>query len=108
MRAVRFAALLIGLVCGSLPELAADKFPSRPIKFVVGFLAGGPTDTTARIFCEWLWQHPGTSVVENRVAQGGMIAAASLATAPPAGYTILFIGPNNFIGPTLSKNLSFN
>jgi tripartite-type tricarboxylate transporter receptor subunit TctC len=108
MRAVRFAALLIGLVCGSLPALAADKFPSRPIKFVVGFLAGGPTDVTARIFCEWLSQHLGTCVVENKVGQGGMIAAASVATAPPDGYTILFIGPNNFIGPTLYKNLSFN
>ncbi len=87
---------------------AADKFPSRPIKFVVGFLAGGPTDTTARIFCEWLSQHLGTCVVENKVGQGGMIAAASVANAPPDGYTILFIGPNNFIGPTLYKNLSFN
>jgi tripartite-type tricarboxylate transporter receptor subunit TctC len=107
---VRFACLLLGLICGPLIGLAtaADKFPSRPIKFVVGFLAGGPTDTTARIFCEWLSQHLGTCVVENKVGQGGMIAAASVANAPPDGYTILFIGPNNFIGPTLYKNLSFN
>jgi tripartite-type tricarboxylate transporter receptor subunit TctC len=110
MRAVRFVVLLFVLVCGPLltAAAAADKYPARPIKFVVGFLAGGPTDTTARIFCEWLSQHLGTCVVENKVGQGGMIAAASVANAPPDGYTILFIGPNNFIGPTLYKNLSFN
>ena len=50
MRAIRFIVMLLGLICVSLPAIAADKFPSRPIKFVVGFLAGGPTDTTARIF----------------------------------------------------------
>jgi len=108
MRAIRFIAMLLGFICVSLPAIAADKFPSRPIKFVVGFLAGGPTDTTARIFCEWLSQHLGTCVVENKVGQGGMIAAASVANAPPDGYSILFTGPNNFIGPTLYKNLSFN
>jgi tripartite-type tricarboxylate transporter receptor subunit TctC len=110
MHIVRFAVLLLGLACGPLLDqaVAADKYPSRPIKFVVGFLAGGPTDTTARIFCEWLSQHLGTCVVENKVGQGGMIAAASVANAPGDGYSILFIGPNNFIGPTLYKNLSFN
>jgi tripartite-type tricarboxylate transporter receptor subunit TctC len=108
MRAIRFIVMLLGFICVSLPAIAAEKFPSRPIKFVVGFLAGGPTDTTARIFCEWLSQHLGTCVVENKVGQGGMIAAASVANAPPDGYTILFIGPNNFIGPSLYKNLSFN
>src|SRR4026208_2425620 len=108
MRAIRFIVMLLGLICVSLPALAADQFSTRPVQFVVGFLAGGPTDTTARIFCEWLSQHLGTCVVENKVGQGGMIAAASVAIAPPDGYTVLFIGPNNFIGPTLYKNLSFN
>lgn len=110
MRTVRFAALLLGLVCG--PWLAqaeaADKFPSHPIKFVVGFLAGGPTDTNARIFCDYLTQHLGTCVVENKAGQGGMIAAASVVNSPPDGYTLMFVGPNNAIGQTLYKNLSFN
>jgi len=81
MRAVRFAVLLLGLVCGSLPAFAAEKFPNRPIKFVVGFLAGGPNDTIARIFCDWLQPHLGAPcVVENKVGQGGMIAAKSVPT----------------------------
>ncbi len=109
MRAIRFVVLLLGLVCGSLPALAADKFPTRPIKFVVGFLAGGPNDTIARIFCEWLQPHLGQPcVVENKVGQGGMIAAKSVIDSPPDGYTIMFVAPNNAIGQTLYKNLPFN
>jgi tripartite-type tricarboxylate transporter receptor subunit TctC len=110
MRIVRFAILLLGLVCGPLLSqgFAADKFPSHPIKFVVGFLAGGPTDTNARIFCDYLTQHLGTCVVENKAGQGGMIAAASVVNSPPDGYTLMFVGPNNAIGQTLYKNLSFN
>jgi tripartite-type tricarboxylate transporter receptor subunit TctC len=104
--ALMLAALLFGLLT---PAIAADKYPNHPIKFVVGFLAGGPTDTTARVYCDWLTQHIGAPcVVENKVGQGGMIAAASVVNSPPDGYTILFVGPNNAIGQTLYKNLSFN
>ena len=55
---VRFA-LLLGIVCGAFaaPAHAQEKFPTRPIKFVVGFLAGGPNDIVARIFCEFLTPH---------------------------------------------------
>ena len=109
MRIVRLIALMFSVVCLSGPVLAADKFPSRPIKFVVGFLAGGPNDTIARIFCDWLQPHLGQPcVVENKVGQGGMIAAASVINSPPDGYTIMFVAPNNAIGATLYKNLSFN
>jgi tripartite-type tricarboxylate transporter receptor subunit TctC len=110
MHAVRFVVLLLGLVCGPLltPAAAADKFPTRPIKFVVGFLAGGPNDTIARIFCDWLTPHLGAPcVVENKVGQGGMIAAASVINSPPDGYTIMFVAPNNAIGATLYKHLPF-
>ena len=52
---VRFA-LLLGIVCGAFaaPAHAQEKYPTRPIKFVVGFLAGGPNDIVARIFCDFL------------------------------------------------------
>ena len=72
MRAVGFAVLLLGFVCGPLltAAFAADKYPTRPIKFVVGFLAGGPNDIIARIFCDWLQPHLGQPcVVENKVGQ---------------------------------------
>ena len=111
MRVVRFAVLLLlCLACGPLTAaVAADKYPSRPIKFVVGFLAGGPNDTIARIFCDWLQPHLGQPcVVENKVGQGGMIAAKSVIDSPPDGYTIMFVAPNNAIGQTLYKSLPFN
>jgi tripartite-type tricarboxylate transporter receptor subunit TctC len=111
MQAVRFIALVLGLVCGPLlgAASAAEKFPNRPIKFVVGFLAGGPNDIVARVFCEWLQQRLGQPcVVENRAGQGGMIAAKGVIESPSDGYTIMFVAPNNAIGQTLYKSLPFN
>jgi tripartite-type tricarboxylate transporter receptor subunit TctC len=110
MRTLRSVALLIGMLCGAIaPAVAQDKFPNRPIKFVVGFLAGGPNDIVARIFCEFLTPHLGAPcVVENRAGQGGMLAAKSVIESPPDGYTIMFVAPNNAIGQTLYKNLPFN
>src|SRR5215204_7382347 len=109
MRAFRFAFVLLGILCFVTPALAADKFPSRPIKFVVGFLAGGPNDIVARIFCDWLQPHLGAPcVVENKAGQGGMIAAKSVIDSAPDGYTIMFVAPNNAIGQTLYKSLPFN
>src|SRR5256885_16608725 len=109
MRAVRFAVLLLGLICGSLPAFAAEKFPNRPIKFVVGFLAGGPNDTIARIFCDWLQPRLGAPcVVENKVGQGGMIAAKAVIDAPPDAYTTMFVPPHNAIGQAPFQSQPFN
>ena len=108
MRAVRFALLLLGLAAVLTPAAAAEKYPTRPIKIVVGFLAGGPTDINARIVCDWLNAHLGSCVVENKVGQGGMIGAASVVNAPADGYTLMFVGPNNAIGQSLYKSLSFS
>jgi tripartite-type tricarboxylate transporter receptor subunit TctC len=110
MRMVRLA-LLLGIACGALaaPAYAQEKYPTRPIKFVVGFLAGGPNDIVARIFCEFLTPRLGAPcVVENRSGQGGMLAAKSVIESPPDGYTIMFVAPNNAIGQTLYKSLPFN
>jgi tripartite-type tricarboxylate transporter receptor subunit TctC len=111
MRTIRCLALLLGLFCGAAlkPALATEPFPSHPIKFVVGFAAGGGTDVVARIMCDWLTPHLGQPcVVENRTGSGGMIAAGAVINAPPDGYTILFIAPNDVIGNALYKNLPFD
>src|SRR5882757_6599132 len=111
MQAVRFIALVLGLVCGPLlgAASAAEKFPNRPIKFVVGFLPGGANDIVARVFCDWLQPYLGQPcVVENKAGQGGMIAAKYVIESPPDGYTIMFVAPNNAIGQTLYKSLPFN
>jgi tripartite-type tricarboxylate transporter receptor subunit TctC len=111
MRTIRCVALLLGLFCSAAlkPALAAEPFPSHPIKFVVGFAAGGGTDVVARIMCDWLTPHLGQPcVVENRTGSGGMIAAGAVINAPPDGYTILFVAPNDVIGNALYKNLPFD
>jgi len=109
MRAIRWIGLLIGIACGFAQESAkAETYPSRPIKFVVGFAAGGPNDTWARIMCDWLTPRLGQPcVVENRAGSGGMIAAESVINSPPDGYTLMFVAPNNVIGNALYKNLPF-
>jgi tripartite-type tricarboxylate transporter receptor subunit TctC len=100
--------MLLGLVPLLAPASAADKYPSKPVHFVVGFAAGGPNDIVARIFGEWLSDRLGQQfVIENRVGSGGMIAANAVINSPPDGYTIMFVAPNNAIGTTLYKSLPF-
>src|SRR3954453_2690879 len=73
-------------------------FPSRPVKFVVPFAAGGPTDVVARILGELLsarW-HGQSVVVENRPGAGTIVATAAVAKAPADGYTVL-IGTNSIL-----------
>jgi tripartite-type tricarboxylate transporter receptor subunit TctC len=108
---VRCLALLLALVCAGAiaPAFAQEKYPNRPIRFVVGFSAGGPNDIVARIMCDWLTPHLGQPcLVENRLGTGGMLATQQVINSPPDGYTILFIAPNHAIGQTLYKNLQFN
>jgi tripartite-type tricarboxylate transporter receptor subunit TctC len=108
MRVIRSLLLLLLVVSLLSPASAADKFPSKPVHFVVGFAAGGPNDIVARIFGEWLSDHLGQQfVIENRVGSGGMIAANAVINSPPDGYTIMFVAPNNAIGTTLYKSLPF-
>ena len=108
MRPVRLVVLLLGLFASLAPARATDKFPSKPVHFVVGFAAGGPNDIVARVLGERLSAHLGQQfVIENRVGSGGMIAANAVINSPPDGYTIMFVAPNNAIGTTLYKNLPF-
>jgi tripartite-type tricarboxylate transporter receptor subunit TctC len=111
MRVVRTFALLLPVIVAALlatSSFAQDKFPNRPIRFVVGFAAGGPNDIVARIMCDWLTPHLGQPcLVENRVGSGGMLATQQVLSSPPDGYTILFTAPNHAIGATLYKNLQF-
>jgi len=107
-RGFRFFALLLGVLAAGL-AVAADKYPSRPVHWIVGFAAGGPNDTVARIFGEWLSNHLGQQfVVEDRTGQGGMIAANYVLKSAPDGYTVMFVAPNNAIGTTLYKRLPFD
>ncbi|HEY3794952.1 MAG TPA: tripartite tricarboxylate transporter substrate-binding protein, partial [Bradyrhizobium sp.] len=74
---------LLCLAAGTLPSSAAD-YPVRPVRWLIGFAAGGPVDIVARIMSQWLSDHFGQQfVVENRAGSGGNIAAAAAVNAPP-------------------------
>ncbi|MES1148462.1 MAG: tripartite tricarboxylate transporter substrate binding protein [Bradyrhizobium guangdongense] len=76
---------------------------------MIGFAAGGPVDIVARIMAQWLSEHFGQQfIVENRTGSGGNIAAAAAINAPPDGYTLLFVAPNNAISTSLYKKLPFD
>jgi tripartite-type tricarboxylate transporter receptor subunit TctC len=105
---------LLGLVCllsvaaTTAPSTAAD-YPNRPVRWLIGFAAGGPVDTVARILSQWLSDRLGQQfVVENRTGSGGNIAAAAALSSPPDGYTLLFVAPNNAISTSLYKKLPFD
>ena len=89
---------------------AQQSFPSRPITLIVGFAAGGATDTAARIIARKLSENLGQSVVvDNRAGAGGNIAHQQIATAAPDGYTILLgsVGPLA-VAPHLVKDLPYD
>ena len=101
-----FAALLA--LAGA--AAAQGHFPSRPITIVVGFAAGGATDTAARIIARKLSENLGVSVVvDNRAGAGGNIAHQQVANAAPDGYTILLgsVGPLT-VAPHLVKDLPYD
>jgi tripartite-type tricarboxylate transporter receptor subunit TctC len=96
------------LFLAAVPAVAAD-YPTRPVRWLVGFTAGGPVDIVARIMGQWLSDHFGQQfIIENRTGSGGNIANAAVVNAPPDGYTLLFVAPNNAISASLYKKLPFN
>ncbi len=99
---------LASLAAGIAPSFAAD-YPNRPVRWLIGFTAGGPVDTVARIVAQWLSEHFGQQfLVENRAGSGGNIAAAAAITSPPDCYTLLFVASNNAISTSLYKKLPFD
>ena len=102
------AAMLCLLCLATAPASAAD-YPTKPVRLLVGFAAGGPSDIIARIMTQWLSEHFGQQfIVENRGGSGGNLAAAAAVTAPADGYTLLYVAPNNAISASLYKKLSYD
>ncbi|HWX82507.1 MAG TPA: tripartite tricarboxylate transporter substrate binding protein [Xanthobacteraceae bacterium] len=103
---------LAGLAAAAaiVPRLAsADTYPSRPIRWIVPFPAGGSTDLIARLMGEWLAQKLGQPVViENKPGGGTNIAVQAAVNAPADGYTLLFAVASNVINPSLYKSLPFD
>jgi tripartite-type tricarboxylate transporter receptor subunit TctC len=109
----RLCALLdisiIALCLFGIEASCASEYPDRPVRIVLGFAAGGPTDILSRIIADQLNKSLGAPmVVENRLGAGGNIAATAVARAPADGYTLLVGGTNYVIGRSWYKNLQFD
>jgi tripartite-type tricarboxylate transporter receptor subunit TctC len=105
--AKRVAALMVAAMF-ALPAQAQD-YPSKPIRFIVGFTAGGGADIIARLLGQWLSDRLGqTVVVENRPGAATNIAVEAVTRAPADGYTLLLIGSPQTINTNLYANLNYN
>jgi tripartite-type tricarboxylate transporter receptor subunit TctC len=87
----------------------ARAYPTRPVRIIVGFAAGGSFDIIARLIGQWLSERLGQPfVIENRLGSGGNIATDAVVRAPADGYTLLLVGAANAINATLYQKLNFN
>jgi tripartite-type tricarboxylate transporter receptor subunit TctC len=106
---------LLHLAAGvaALPTLSrmswAQTYPSRPVRLIVGFPAGGGADIVGRLIGQWLQERLGQPfVIENRPGAGTNVATEALVRAPADGYTLALVGLPNAINATLYDKLNFN
>lgn len=104
-----FCAVSALALTGMGSALAAEKWPEKPVRLLVGFAPGGPTDVVARIVSEQVSKELGQPiVVENKAGAAGNIAAASLVQAPADGYTLLYNTSSIIIAPWVYKQVGFD
>jgi tripartite-type tricarboxylate transporter receptor subunit TctC len=109
--AVRSTCIAIVIVSAAVCSAAArsQSYPSKPIRFIAGFPAGGPSDIVTRAIARRMSELLGQPVVvENRAGAGGHIAVETMVKAPADGYTVLLAGSFVTIGPSLNAKLSYD
>jgi tripartite-type tricarboxylate transporter receptor subunit TctC len=110
MKIITAVLLLLGTAAGAASAQTSAEFPSRPVKLMVPFAAGGPTDVVARILADFLtarWN--GQSVViENRPGAGTIVATAAVAKSPADGYTMLVATNSLLINPAIGQKLPYD
>ena len=88
---------------------AAQAYPTRPVRWMLGFTAGGTTDIISRVVAQALTEQLGQPfIIESRPGAGTNIATEQVVRAPPDGYTLLFAGAPNAINAALYPKLNFN
>jgi tripartite-type tricarboxylate transporter receptor subunit TctC len=109
MNWLKLSALACALICGT-PQAHAAEYPVRPIKLIVPYAAGGPTDVLGRMVGDYLSRDlKQTVVVENKAGAQGAIGAEVAARAEPDGYTLFFTAASIIVlNPQLYKKLPYN
>jgi tripartite-type tricarboxylate transporter receptor subunit TctC len=113
MKLPRRKFLYLAASAAALPAVSpvawAQAYPSRPVRWIVGFPPGGGADTVTRIVGQWLSERLGQQVIiENRPGASTNIAAQAVINSPPDGYTLLFYGASTLINTSMFPNLAFD
>src|SRR5262249_52744483 len=113
MKLPRRRFLQLAGAAGAVPfparRASALAYPMRPLRWIVGFPAGGGADTVSRIMAQWLSERLGQSiVVENKPGASTNISIQAAVSAPPDGYTLLFVAASATVNVTLFDSLPFN
>ena len=113
MKLPRRTFLQLAAGTAALPAVSrvarAQTYPTRPVRIIVGFPAGGATDILARLTGQWLSERLGQQfIIENRAGAGGNIGTEAVVKAPPDGYTLLQVATPNGLNAALYTNLNFN
>ena len=103
----------LAVVAAALPAVScaasAEAYPTKPIRWIIGFPAGGGADTVARIMEPWLSRRLGQPVIiENRPGASTNIAVQAVVNSPPDGYTLLWHGLSSVVNASLFTNLPFD
>jgi tripartite-type tricarboxylate transporter receptor subunit TctC len=113
MKLPRRQFLHLAAGAAGLPALSriawAQTYPSRPVRIIVGFTAGGVNDTLARLIGQWLSERLGQPfIIENRPGAGGNVGTEAVVRSPADGYTLLLVQTPNAINATLYDKLNYN
>jgi len=110
LRRTAICLIAIGIsAIASIGSAAALDYPTRPVRWIVGYPPGGATDIIARLIGQRLSERLGQQfVIENKPGAGNNIGTEAAINAEPDGYTVLLINPANYINATLYTNLKFN
>ena len=113
MKLPRRRFLYLAAAAAALPAVSriasAQAYPTRPVRFIIGYPPGGSADITARLLGQWLSERLGQPfVIESRPGVGTNIATEAVVNAPPDGYTLLLVAPANAINATLYEKLNHN
>jgi tripartite-type tricarboxylate transporter receptor subunit TctC len=107
-RALRGLAAIASLAY-ALTSVAAEHYPTRPVRLIVPFAPGGPTDTIARLIAQHLTEaFRQQVVVDNRAGAGGNIGMGIAAHSPPDGHTVLLVSSSFVVNPSLYKKIPYD